>query len=531
MALSLLAAACGGGDDDDGATGQTDDGGEAAEEGDPKPGGILRMAVASDIDSLDPMKLSSFNTHQRVGIVYNKLLGFETGPDVDYTEKNLVPELAEEWEVSDDGLTYTFRLRDDVTWHNVAPTNGRPFVADDVIATFDRVRELGFQRYMLENVTSWDAPDDHTVVLTLSQPFAPLLNFMANHQMWIIPREAQQGQIDLSQTAVGTGPFVMTRRERNVETAYEKNPNYWEDGKPYLDGVTMLVVPDATSKVNAFRAGEIDLSTTTLSPEEVTLLERSTPDAAFDREIDSGLEQLYVNLEREPFDDLRVRQAINYAIDKEAMGEQVFGGGDYTAIVPPAMGDWSIPLEEKKEYQPYDPERARELLAEAGFPNGFDTTLMLTTGYGENVVRMGEWVVEDLAQVGIRARIELIEYATYFGSRWPNGDYDMGIGPQTPFLEADEWLRAQLHSEGTRNWFNINDPELDEMLVRQTQILDEDERKEYVHEVQRYWFENVLNPIPVWSPSGVTPEQEWVKGWNPIAMYGYPWIKDVWLDR
>jgi peptide/nickel transport system substrate-binding protein len=528
-ALLLLLAACGGdGGSGDDATGGGD---AAAEEGTPKPGGILRIAEASDIDSLDPLSGAAFNLHRRVGIVYSRLITLKTGPDIDYGEQVLEPDLAESWEISDDGLTYTFHLRQGVTWHDVPPVNGRPFVANDVVATLNLVKEEGFQRYMLENVTSVEAADDHTVVLTLSQPFAPLINFMANHHMWILPEEATDGRIDRTQQAIGTGPFVLTKRTRNVETTYEKNPNYYREGRPYLDGVQMLVIPDQQAKIAAIRAGELDVSNTGLSPQEADALRRTNPDVVLQEEVGSGLNQLYVNQTRAPFDKLQVRQAINHAIDRESLGEAIYGGGLYSGPVAPALGDWSLSQDELAEYQEYDPDQSKELLAEAGFPNGFSTTLMVTPGYGEQTIRMAEWIVQDLAEVGIDATIETVEYATYIGSKWPGLDYNMGIGPQTPFMEVDEWLRGQFHTEGARNWWGVSDPELDAMLEEQTTILDQDERNEFNKDVQRYIFENVLDPVQVWTPPSLTPEQGWVKGWNSLASYGYPWIDDVWLDK
>jgi peptide/nickel transport system substrate-binding protein len=526
-ALLLVLAACGGGGDDDGTASP---GSDPAEEGEPTPGGTLTVAEPSDVDSLDPLTGAAYNIHRRVGLSYSRLITFETSPDIEPTQQVIEPDLAESWEATDDGLTYTFHLRDDVTWHDVPPVSGRPFVAADVVATLKAVQQRGFQRYMLTNVTGIEAPDDHTVVLTLSSPFAPLLNFMANHHMWILPQEAFDGRLDPGTTVIGTGPFVMTKRERNVETSYARNPDYHR-GAPHLDGVRLLVIPDGTARTAGFRAGEIDVIAAGMSPEEADALARTDPDAVWEESRGAGHQQLYVNMTREPFDDLRVRQAINHAIDRVGMGEAIYGGSMFSGPVAPLLGDWVLSQDELEGYQEYDPDRAKELLAEAGFPNGFDTGMMITSGYGEQVTRMAQWIAQDLAEVGIRVTIETLEYATYIGSRWPNLDYDIGVGPQTPFLEVDEWLRGQFHTEGARNWWGVSDPELDAKLEEQLTILDQDERIDFNQDVQRYILEEVMNPVPLLAPDGRTPRQPWVKGWNNVTSYGYPWFFQVWIDR
>jgi ABC-type transport system substrate-binding protein len=156
---------------------------------------------------------------------------------------------------------------------------------------------------------------------------------------------------------------------------------------------------------------------------------------------------------------------------------------------------------------------------------------MLTNGYGAQVVRGGEWLVADLEKVGIRATIEIVEYATYFGQRWPKVEYQMAYGPQTPFLEPDEWLRAVMRTGATRNWYNLSNPELDEMLDRQTRLIDHEERVELVKDIQRFALEEVLDPIQVFNPVYIYPEQPWVKNYNQHQSYGYYAMKEVWLDQ
>ncbi|HWK23390.1 MAG TPA: ABC transporter substrate-binding protein [Ureibacillus sp.] len=496
----------------------------------PKSGGTYTILSPADPDMLDPHKQSSIYTHMLAGLVYNKLVAYETGPGVDYTDYNVVPDLAERWEISEDGTEYKFFLRE-AYWHDKAPVNGRQVTAEDVVATMERIINLpGHQAAILSEVESIVAEDSQTVVFKLKQPFAPFLNFMANHFMWILPKEAVEGKVDLATDAIGTGPFVLDKWEDNVQATYSKNPNYYEKGKPYLDKVIYKVVPDQASRIAAFRTGQAD-SIGGLAPEQLAQLQKTNPDTKIFEALFATQEQLYMNMEREPFNDLKVRKAISMAVDRQSMVDAIYGGGEISSPVNPSLGDWALPLEERKELLPYNPEEAKKLLAEAGYPNGFDTKMIVTNGYGEQLVRVAQWVAEDLRNIGINAEIEIVEYATYFSERWPNVDYDMGVGYQTYFQEPDEWLRTQLHTDGARNWYNISDPELDKMLDKQRLILDVNERKEYVYNIQRYVLENLANPLPLTTYYTKTPVHDFVKDLYPHASYGYGYLRDVWLDK
>jgi peptide/nickel transport system substrate-binding protein len=561
-ALAMIAAACGGGDDEpedsaDDPSGATIEADESFDEqaeaqqrgeddataeseevtssGDPVRGGHLVISGPSDIGSLDPIASSSFNTQYRIAQVYQRLFGFETGPDIGYTQNVLKPELATEFEISDDSLTYTFKLREGVKWHDVAPVNGREFTSADVKATFEAILAEGHQANLLERVTSIDTPDDYTVVLNLSAPFAPLLNNMASHFMWILPAEAFEEGYERANTVIGTGPFILDEREVDVTTRYVANPEYWDvgfDGQPlpYLDSFEQVVINDTQQVIAAFQAGEIHVMTNGTPNELRDQLMQDYPEAFYGEWIDAGMGQVGVNMDRPPFDDLRVRQAISLAIDREGMGTSIRGGGTIPSNVAPAQANFALPEDERKELLQYDPERARELLAEAGFPDGLDATLIATDRYGALYTAQTEWLVEDLKAVGINVTLDLLDYATYFGSRWPDVEYDIQFGPQTPFLEPDEWLRGQMGTGQGRNWYNISDPTLDGLLDEQLGITDPDARAEKIREIQRYALTELMNPIPVWTYFtrwNYAPE---FKNFYRHASYGFNGLESTWLE-
>ena len=504
-------------------------------EGTPKHGGVLVYDWPSDIGTLDTITSSSFQTHARVGLVNETLFSFQTGPDIGATQQVIIPRLAESLDISEDGLTYTIKLREDVTWQDVEPVNGRPFTSADVKATFDLIKAEGFQSYMLERVESIDAPDDYTVVLNLSDKFAPLENYLANHHMWILPEEMTEPGFDRTQTAIGTGPFIMTSREQDVETVYERNPNYWKkadngDELPYLDGIRIVVIKDSAAAVAQFKAGQVDIDWAGISPEEEALLKEQYPDGQYFEWLDAGMGQIGLNMADEAFQNPDVRKAVQLAIDRDGMGETIWGGGTVPGPIAPALADYALSEDERREYLYYDPEEAKRLLSEA-YPDGLDVTLIATTGYGAAYNRGTQWVIEDLSEAGFNVTYDELDYSTYFGSRWPNTEFNVQYGPQTPFLEPDEWLRAQLSSDGSRNWYNISDPELDALLEEQLTLLDRDERVAKLKEIQTYVLENGMSPIHTWTYLLKGRYQPWVRGYYRHASYGLLGMEYTWLDK
>ena len=542
LVLALLASACGSGGGDgasDGDAAGTAGGENAAAqgpgveripgEGEPQRGGTLVHLLPADVQSLDPHTSASSTTQSLVGMCYSRLLAFKTGPDVEYGEQVLEGDLAESWEESPDGLTYTFTLRDDVRWHDIAPVNGRPLRAQDVVASMNRIKAEGVQRYMLEAVERVEAPDDRTVVFHMSRPYAAFLSYMANHTMWILPEEATNGGYDPGTTVIGTGPFILDEREVNVRTTYRANPDYYGEG-PYLDGYERVIVPDQGARIAAFRAGQADIIQD-MSPQENESVLRTTPGSQLLSLLAGSHVVAYLNQSEAPFDDLRVRHAVSMAIDREGLMQAITNGGAYSGPVVGSLGQWALDQDELAASYPHDPERARELLAEAGYADGFDITLTTTGGYGDQVPRAAEWVKQDLAAIGVEAHIEIVDFAQYIGTRLPQGQFQMVVGVQTQFTEPDEWLRAQHHSESSRNWFGIADPELDVMLEEQLTMLDPEERVEAVHEIQRYIIDEVMNPVPLWVYLSLIMVSDRVQNWHPQPGYARYEYRHIWLDQ
>ena len=360
-ATAALTSACFSG------AGQTQNASTGAEEdvGDPVPGGIMEMAVPSDATSLDPHREASYNTHAAVGSVYSRLTAFKTGEDVEYGTTEVEGDLAQEWEANEDSTEWTFQLREGVTFHDKPPVNGREFTSADVLCTMERIQTLpGHQLTLISDVTDISAPDDYTVTFTLASPNVDFDRTLANPFLVILPCEATEGEVDLDTDAIGTGAFVLDEWTRDRERVLSANPDYFVEGRPYLDGYHVTIMPDAQSQQAALRSGKLDLMAgLSIDARQVDTLLSQVEGLRLRQEGGSTQTRIYLNVNEEPFDDLNVRRAVAHAIDREGMIEGLRAGGSLTGPVTPSF-EGALSSEEVAELTPYDPELAKE--ADAG---------------------------------------------------------------------------------------------------------------------------------------------------------------------
>lgn len=527
LAVTLVASGCFGGG---GGRSDTQAGSLVTDDGPPQSGGVFRVAATTDTTSLDFQKEPAYAVHAAVGAVYSRLLAFRTGDDVDYGTNEVEGDLAEDWEVSDDAKTWTITLRDGVRWHDKAPVDGRELDADDVTCTFDRMRDIGGHALnLLANVDSVETPDDRTVVFELKQPYAAFDETLANPFLAIIPCEAAEGDVDMANDAIGTGPFMLETWRRDQERVYVKNPDYFVEGQPYLDGYTTTIMPDVQAQIAALRSNKIDMMTT-LSTEKRQVDQLLSQVKGLQMSEEAGVTQtrVYMNAAKKPFDDLEVRRAVAMAIDKQGMIDSIRSGGTVTGPITPTLFG-ALPTTEVESLVPYDPDQAKKLLADAGYPDGFEATMTVTTGYGETIVREAQWVQEDLAKVGIDVDLDVQDYATYAGDTWPSGKYEIAYGLQTPMLTADEYLSTEYRSGGSRNWSAVDDPELDRMIDAQRSIADADEREKALQAIDRYVLENVSTPLPLYVYNGQTLLSPRMRGWNPHPDYSTREYENIWI--
>lgn len=526
-ALGLLSG-CFGGAGEDGS-----EAGAGSGDGSPRYGGTLVIGDEDDGPSLDPHAEVVYRVHQNVSATYSKLIEFDHGPDAEFDNFDLTPDLAESWEESEDGLTYTFHLRDDVTWHDIPPVNGRPFVADDVVATMERINEMGHQAYLIEPVESIEAPDDHTVVFTLSEPYAPFMQNMAHNYMWILPREATEGEFDPATQAIGTGPFIIEEYAQGESLLRVANPDYFVEGRPYLDEIQTIRVSESGSRLSAFQTGELDiLNELGISQADIGNLEETVEGVQIKSE--PGLSRIGVNMrgDTEPFDDVRVRKAISHAIDRESMGEALrVGGVDITGPLSPSM-DVALTPEEVLELVPYDPDLSRDLLAEAGYEDGFSTSMDISPqAYGEVYLNEAQWIQQDLADVGIDVELVEHDWGTFVSDVLRPSNFEMSYGIRSPLLEPNEVFANEYHSDGSQQYGFSTNPELDQMIEEQAHIIDPEERAEAIREIELKIIEDVRNPAMMYGYRATQVLQPEVMDYYPhISRAGRP-LMDVWLDE
>lgn len=510
----------------------------------PLYGGTLRWAASADPVHWDVHQTISYTLMTVISPVYDKLLTFPFGPEYDPSDLTPIGEMAESWEIPDD-LTLVFHLHKGIKYHDKPPANGREMTSEDVKWTFDRmIRMNAGQRYMLDEVESIECPDKYTVIFNLKKPFAPLFSHLADAFAWIICPEVEEeyGDYKKWESAIGTGPWMLDTYQPNVGMWYSRNPDYYmmdEEGNrlPYIDKIHWLIIPDASTRLAAFRSGDLDWLLGIERLEQPSVME-TNPELVWTKDwVAVGQSYIYWDVTKPPFDDVRVRRAVALSIDREAMVEaRCLGFGDLlNGPIPTAFKDWHLPLEElgpAAEWYEHDIDKAKQLLAEAGYPDGFKTTLNSTTVYGTTHVENVELMKDFLSTIGIDAEIQMKEYAGYLTTTFVGKIDGLAYGPQTTFMQVDSWLYEMYHTNGSRNQISLSNPELDKLLETQRGIYDYEKRKPVVDEAQKLIADQVYR-VPTITCFGRGAWHPWVQNAAPKMGgydYGTRWRR-LWLDE
>jgi peptide/nickel transport system substrate-binding protein len=511
----------------------------------PKRGGTINVR-AWDPPHFDPHQTISYKTHIAYSFTHSRLLKYRAGPSVAPGSFQVEGDLAESWSQPNE-LTYVFKLRTGVRFHAKPPVNGREVTADDVVYSIERFRTVkgNANAYMLSSVDKVEAPDRHTVRITLKEPYVWLLDMLANsHAVPIIAKECVDkfGDLKRHEATIGTGPWMLDSYRPNVGMTFVRNPGYFVAGLPYIDRVEVFVDEDNASRMAAFLAGKFDLGweymgiinrsdwvqikdvLKTRRPRLQTL-EFTTP----------VVQHISMRTDKAPYNDVRVRRAMSMAIDRKAIIDSIYEGvAVVNPAVPAALRDWSIPMEQLGEglaYYKYDPAAARKLLTEAGLPNGFSATVEFTTYGSTIVVDSCQLVLKYLKDVGIDAKLVTKEYGAYISTTFYGKFDSLAYGPQTGFQEPDNHLYGQYYPGELKNQSHINDPVVADMLIRQRRTADPAKRREIVFEIQRYLAKQQYY---VQMPSAVL-----VGAWdaalkNYAPNHGYDYggrLMAAWLDR
>jgi peptide/nickel transport system substrate-binding protein/oligopeptide transport system substrate-binding protein len=469
----------------------------------PEYGGVLMWRVINEPPAIDPAHANIVTSARGANLYCEPLV------DIDSSGENIVPMLAESWEANEDSSVWTFHLRKGVkfqkTGYKGQPTanGGREMVASDVKFSFERLlREKSARAYFLnmiegyqemfdEKADEWagvQVVDDYTVRFNLSLPYAPFLAAVSYTSFYILPKEdVEKLGKDFGFQPVGTGPFILDDWQHDSKVVYKKNPDYWKkdaQGRqlPYLDGVELVVIPDNSVAFLELQKGNLDVLPDVPNEfhEEIT----KNFGEHYQRRATLSTQYYGMLVTAKPFDDIRVRQAFNYAINREAINELVLNGTFISGkgVLPPGMPGYNPDL---KSYG-YDPEKAKALLKEAGYEKGLTVTLQYNNNPRHKLI--GEAIQAQFAEIGVTLELQAAELgAHYDGVR--RGDIPFfRAGWAGDYPDPDNFLYNLLCSDnfGAKgNYVRYKNDDVDAWLKEARSISDAGKRMELYQKAEQ----------------------------------------------
>jgi peptide/nickel transport system substrate-binding protein len=505
----------------------------------PKSGGTLRH-IGPEQPMFDIHLTVSYKTQLVSSLVHRKLVKYAMGPNISPSDFTVLPDLAEKWDISPDGLVYNFHLRRGVKWENRPPVNGRELTSEDVKYTFDRVLKHSGYKHMLGEIARIEAPDKYTVKITHNQPYAPFLQMLAEVWTGILAKEVEDkyGDFKGAESLIGVGPFMLEKYEPGIKSTFVKNPDYYNKGLPYLDKIEWLYIKDKATQLSLFRAGKLDIPyyDSRIGRADVPSFRSSNPNYPIVHWPWLAVRTLCFRLDKPPFSDVRVRRAMSMSIDRKKWVDALLEGHGWTdpGPVPAPMKEWKLPTSELgpgAKYLEYNPKEARKLLAEAGYPKGFKTKVTQYPGYGPEYTEDLELTVRFLKEIGIDVQIINEEYGRYISGSYLGKFDEMSWGPCSLFTEVDSYLYGFYKSGHATNRSHVNDPKLDAMLVAQRRAIDKKERKKIIDDIQRHCAEQVYYIYTPY-PKNVASWTPWVKDYAPKNCFDRgTQLEKVWIDK
>ncbi len=479
----------------------------------PVTGGTLGVGVQGDPTELDPARTNLAAAILVIDLVYEGLV--HEGPE-------LVPQpaVAERWDISEDGLTYTFHLRTGVVFHH-----GRELTSDDVLFSFERVMDPETGSPWLpytDGIVSIDAPDDATVVFTLDAPDAAFLAGLGRKGLVIVPRDVAEEDGGLSQRMVGSGPFSFVEYVPNSSLTLERNETYWDEGKPYLDGLDILIVPDGTARTTALVSDTVQLIEQT-PHKDIEIIEQ-TEGLSLVGGLATNLRWLVFNLRREPFDRLDVRQAIARGLIRQPIIDAaVFGYGEPLIGMYPETFWFGY----EGEIPEPAPDAAAAELPELGLPADFQPGLLTWAQYGF-LTNTSVVVQEQLNQLGIESEIESEENATYI-ERFYNYDFDIAVMGASGYVDPNDFLQQNFASDELNNTSGYANPEVDELLAAGLTTTDQDERAAIYQEIQQILIDDAPW-INLYTSATYEGASDRVRGFTHYLTGSLYALRETWLE-
>ena len=488
----------------------------AAAAGTPKKGGILKVGLQADPVALDPHKTSLTATNHITELIYGRLVTI----DETLSPK---PDLAQSWDVSSDGLVYTFKLRQGVKFHN-----GQPFVAGDVKYSFERILDpatKSTQTSSLAGVSTIETPDDATVKITIKKPNAAFIVGLWGPNYSIVKKEDVDKNGDLTKTANGTGPFIFKDYTPNTKVTLAKNPNYWDTGKPYLDGIEMTPVPDDTARSTAVRTGTVDFVEYAPAKDIPQLKADKSLTIAGDQNTNIRYLGFNLTMKDKPWANPKVRQAMSLAMDRQAIVDAAFYGLAIPTLTIFPPGYWAT-LDTK--VPPQDIPGAKKMLADAGFASGFKATIKTWSSY-PFLSNAALAVQDQLKQIGVTVDVLPEDNGTFINDN-TSKNYEMLVSGTSGYTDPNEIMLTNFGSGLASNNSGYSDPEFDKLVADGVAASNQDDRKKVYAQLQQKLLTD--NPwVMLYVGSQYEAMKSFVKGYVHNATGSNIGFAATWLDK
>jgi peptide/nickel transport system substrate-binding protein len=501
----------------------------------PRRGGILLAVIAAEPPSLDPHQESTFANIQLVAPFYSTLLQFDP-----FNFPKIIGDVATEWKIAPDGLTYTFKIRPGIRFHD-----GTALTAADVKASYDKiifppqgVRSVRKASYAA--VERVDAPDASTVVFKLKFPSASLLMNLASPWNAIFPKKYLDQDPSYFKThVVGSGPFKFKNYTHGSTLEGEKNPEYFVKDRPYLDGFRFFISTETSVRAAALRSGRAWIEFRDMPGPEAEAIRKQLGDKVVVQQTPVTAHWgIAVNNTIKPFNDVRVRKALTLGIDRYTASRVLYplNGLKLIGAGMRPGSEWAMPDAELQTLPGFSKDieksraEARKLLAEAGYPNGLKVVLKnrnVKLPYQDFAV----FVIQEWRKIGVEAEHRPLETAAWFADGQDTGNFELMVSPPVRFIDDPDQFLNMYTTGDTENWGRSSDPRIDELFKRQQRALDPVERKKLVIEIQRIALENAYYLPGLWWTRNMV---HWAKVKNYVAppnYYSNQKLQDVWLSE
>ncbi|MBI4312388.1 MAG: ABC transporter substrate-binding protein [Chloroflexi bacterium] len=497
-----------------------------------KRGGIINTGSVG-IPHVDISQSSIAALNQYIEGIYQRLITYRLK---DQSDATLVGQLAESWEVADGGKTITLHLRKEAKWPNRPPLNGRPFTSADVAWNIDYYKAKSIWSFMWKPVTSYETPDANTIILHLEKPFAPIFSFLAYKYNYMLPKEVFEQDGNFKTKGIGTGPFVFDKLEEGIGVFSSRNDNYWEiselDGKPlpYADGWNAYETKDYATALARLMSGQVDIVYTGPKAEDRPTVVNKLPGLQVAKTLPqrSHPRGILINMTKKPWDDVRMRRAVSYAIDKKDYIQVEYSGeGEWLGPLPAGQTEWAWSEAIIQQKYPYDPEKARALIKEAGYEKLKVVISHYTTpslGLGINAA---QYMAESLKQVGLDVTVRTVPDVAAGDKMVRDADFELAHNYWTRDDEPHAIFTAMLNAK----WITPR-AGLKELVEQEGGEMDVTKRKQLVNQIQEVIWEDMY-----WAPnataSGFTVRPGWAKSPEPLGqnLLPRPFLERTWLDK